>query len=346
MKRFVFFTVLFFAVELFAASPLEFLEIPASPVAHVFGGNPAVNMPASVFLNPSSNCARRRPEVSASAVFWLENIKTQQFCFSFPLFSGFSASGMYFAASYGKIPGYSFLDNPTGDIIPSSALFGAALSRKLFGFEVGAGFLKIKESLSSEDFGEASAVSVGVGKKISFAKVGASLFVPSGRIKYGDFSAPQEISPIMRFGVSAKISRFMIETGFVSSSGLRLVYGVSASISNALKIMAGSGSSSQTGAVFGAQINLGDTSFSYSFSPAVWGNSISEISVKIRFGPSNLKNRLLEQGKKLFNLGYYEKARKKFEDVLILDPSNVSAKFFIAKISEILSPSSASPTKE
>ncbi|MCD6413745.1 MAG: tetratricopeptide repeat protein [Elusimicrobia bacterium] len=346
---------LFFAIcaltasaSLFASSALEFLYLPASPADHIFGGNPCVKASGEVFFNPALGCEATRPKISASAVLWIENIRVDQFCLNFPFFGGFSASGMYRSVSYGKIAGYGMLDNSLGNVVPSSTLGGLSFSRRLRGFQLGAGFLKIRESLSSMDSGSVSALSFGLKKKILFFDFAASVFMPSGKMKYGAPSSEQVVPKIKRIGVAAEFSRFLLEAGFVSGdSGLSgCIYGLSAKFGQ-MKIMAGSNSVlPASGAVFGAEFDLGNIFIGYSFSPALWGNSVQSLSVSVRFGPSNLKRRLLKQGKRFFNTGYYEKARKKFEEVLILDPDNVSARFFIAKISEILSPSGVSPTKE
>jgi hypothetical protein len=349
-KIFVIFVLFAMASQTLAGNyALEFLNIPVSPIVHTFGGNPVLETPMDIVLNPALISERTRPEISTALSLWIEDIRVQHFSLSFPFYFGFSLSGMYLSADYGQISGYGILDNSLGDVKTGSSIGGFGISREFGRFLLGAGYLKIRDSLSSEDCGNIDALTFGVKSRILFLDLGASFFLPSGKISYGVDSLPQDVPKIKRFGVSARISKFLLEAGFISPGAETslIVYGLEAKIVDSVKLRVGSNSdSSAFGTVFGIEFAFGNVFIGYSFSPAVLDNTVNSLSFTMKFGGSNLKRRLLKQGKKLFNQGYYEKARKKFDEVIILDPENVTARFFIAKISEILSPSSVAPTEE
>ncbi|MFH1957640.1 MAG: hypothetical protein ABIJ15_04110 [bacterium] len=322
-------------------SVLQFLNIPASPVAQSLGGgNASFESPQDILINPALLCKRSRPEISAGFTSWIEDITLQNFSAVCPVGNGLSLGVFLLRAGYGSIAGYDYKDDPTGNVDTGASLYSLGAGYDLGRFKAGCSFAEISQKLSSENKGDITATSFGASFRFLIFEIGISRFSPSGKIDYGPGSAPQPAPKITRAGINFKIYKFLL-TGGRNSPAPGEPYttaGIVFSPVDGIKLRAGMNTiDSIIGYSAGAGIAFENISVDYAFGNADFGNKIHNVSIGVKFGHSTLKNFLLREAKRLYSTGYYEKAQEKLNDVLILDPENRKAKALMLKITGILS---------
>ena len=207
---FYFLVLIFNPSQAVETSVLQFLNIPASPVAQSLGGgNASFESPQDILTNPALLCKRSRPEISAGFTRWIEDITLQNFSVVYPVGSDLSFGVFLLRAGYGSIAGYDRLNTPTGNIDTGASLYSLGAGYNLGKFKAGVGFAEISQKLSSENKGDITAMSFGTSFRFSILEIGISRFSPSGKIDYGSGSASQEVPKITRTGINFKIYKFL-----------------------------------------------------------------------------------------------------------------------------------------
>jgi len=333
------FLILLSVVKAFAS--FEFLEIPPDALTQINGFNPAMESSQDVFKNPALVLNRSRKEFFLGYGMWIEDITSGSFSLYFPFSHNLGFGVSYFMADYGEIKGYSALDQPIGDVSAGSSIFSFGFGLRVFKIPFGFSYSKISQKLSREDEGTGEILNFGTGYKILGMDFGLSFSVPQGNIKYSSESQEDEIPSFVRAGVKVPLKSFalFVSNTIPSQGDAYFNYGIEAKIFGNLVLRAGAESRKTIrGINFGFGINGEKILFDFGICKVEFGNALQNISFRYKFGASTLKSRLLSEAKYLFNQGYYIKAREKFKEVLILDPSNRKARRHLREITRILNP--------
>jgi len=326
----------------------EFLEIPPDAPTQINGFNPAIESSQDVFKNPSLILNRSRKEFFLGYGMWIEDITSNSFSLYFPFSHNLGFGISYFMTDYGKIKGYSALDQPLGNISAGSSLFSFGFGLRVFKIPFGISYSKISQKLSDEDEGSGEILNFGTKYRILGLDFGLNFSMPRGKVKYSSGSQEDEIPSFLRAGIKAPLKRFaLFISDTVSQGDAYFNYGVEAKVSGNLVLRAGLESRKTIrGINFGFGITGEKFLLDFGICGTEFGKTVQNISFRYKFGASTLKSRLLSEAKYLFNQGYYIKAREILKEVLILDPSNKKARKYLREITRILNPAKKPSSKE